>query len=235
MNMSKEVSKKHTKGFTLVELMIASTILIMVMLVGTYAYSLFAKKWDEQLGNVNQAMWQIKELTLINSLLDGIVPLALFNQREGKGFYFIGEQQSLIAISLQGLVNQDQPVVFSLSLQLQGNENVLIYREASTSTNLILNTQQQIRYQHQLVLLKGLKNINFDYFGWPSFAVKARNSFEPSSRGPRASWYKKYNGQDAGLHPEKLTLSLGLVNGDIYFSSQFTQNSEILLQSYEGL
>jgi prepilin-type N-terminal cleavage/methylation domain-containing protein len=235
MSKRKGALKTHQNGFTLIELMIASTILIMVMLLGTYAYSLFAQKWDKQLGNVNQALRQVKELTLVNNLLDGIVPLALFNERQDPGFYFIGNQQSLTAISLSGLVNQDEPVVFNLSLQQQNGKNVLLYREAPTTTNLILSIEQQINYQHELILLDGLKNLSFSYFGWPSFDVKSENSFNPSNRDPSTRWSAEYNGQDSRLHPEKLRLSLSLKDGQITINSQFTQYSEMLFRNFEGV
>lgn len=225
---------KHS-GFTLIELMIASTILIMVMLVGTYAYGLFASKWDKQLGNVNQAMGQIKELTLINHLLDGIVPLALFTERQAPGFYFIGGQESLTAISLSGLVNQNEPVVFNLSIQVQNGVNVLLYREAPTTTNLILSIEQPIDYQHELRLLVGVESLMFSYFGWPSFDVKSAANFNPTARGPSAVWFEQYNGQVSSLHPEKLKLNLSFENGLISMLSQYTQDSEMLLRNYEGI
>jgi hypothetical protein len=215
--------------------MIASTILIMVMLVGTYAYSLFATQWDKQLGNVNQAMTQIKQLTLINHLLDGIVPLALFEERQDPGFYFIGEEQSITAISLAGLVNHNEPVVFTLSLVERDGNPLLLYREAPTTANLILSIDQTIDYQHELALLVGLDGLSFRYFGWPSFVAKSAANYNPSSRSARAGWSASFNGQSRSLHPEKLTLNLRIENGQIKLHSQFTQDSEILLRKFEAI
>ncbi|MGJ8680089.1 PilW family protein [Paraglaciecola sp.] len=225
---------KLQRGFTLIELMIASMILIVVMLVGTYSYSLFSDKWDKQLGNVEQAVNRVKDLSLLNSLLDGVVPLALFNGQKGNGFYFHGEQQTLTAVSLNGLFVQDAPVVFSLSMQQINGKNVLLYQETSTTNSLLLKADDVVEFTHSKTLLPGLISAEFTYYGWPSWESKRTFNFTKDLAAFKLGWFDSYEGIITGLHPEKLSLALNFENGSLHLNSQYLLNSELLLSEPEG-
>jgi prepilin-type N-terminal cleavage/methylation domain-containing protein len=227
------------QGFTLIELLIASSILMMILLLGTYSYSLFADKWNKQLGHVNEVVQQVRTLTLLDQLLDGIVPLVL-NENAVNGFYFNGAATQLTAISLNGIIRSAQPVVFRLSTETQNNGTQQIwYEEAGLKNLLILTEKQQIPFDEPLLLLENLTQTQFSYFGWESFDVKSQAAFE-NDISKRPIWLSNYDGQTRQLQPEKLALVLRFkqtqkqAQAQVNLNSRYTQNSEILLRDFEG-
>jgi prepilin-type N-terminal cleavage/methylation domain-containing protein len=231
---------KH-QGFTLIELLIASSILMMILLLGTYSYSLFADKWNKQLGHVNKVVQQVRTLTLLDQLLDGVVPLVL-NENAVRGFYFNGAATQLTAISLNGIIRSAQPVVFRLSTETQINGTQQIwYEEAGLKNLLILTEKQAIPFDEPLLLLKNLTQTQFSYFGWESFEVKSQAAFE-NDTSKRPIWLSNYDGQTRQLQPEKLALMLLFkktqketqAQTQVNLNSRYTQNSELLLRDFEG-
>ncbi|MDN4503139.1 hypothetical protein QX776_12055 [Alteromonadaceae bacterium BrNp21-10] len=172
-------------------------------------------------------------MTLLDHLLDGIVPLALFPENT-KGFYFKGEKNTLTAISQNGMFSINDPVVFRLRLESQKDGTLsLWYEEASLDNLLITNAQQNIPFKTSIQLLKGLHSFEFSYYGWQSFDIKSQAAFEFDASKTRR-WYAQYQGMQAQLHPEKLRLLLKLPQGQIELISHFTQNSETLMSNMEG-
>ena len=221
------------QGFTLIELLIASSILMMIVLLGTYSYSLFADKWNKQLGHVNEVVQQVRTLTLLDQLLDGVVPLVL-NDNNYKSFYFDGTETQLTAISLNGIIRSAEPVVFRLSTEtlINGSQRVW-YEEAGLQNLLILSEKQQLPFDAPLLLLENLAQIQFSYFGWESFEVKSQAAFENDISKGRV-WFSNYNGQTRQLQPEKLSMKLQFQQAQVNLHSRFTQNSEMLLRDFEG-
>lgn len=220
---------KKTQGFTLIELLIASSILVMIMLVGTYSYSLFADKWNKQLGHVNEVAEQIRTVTLLDQLLDGVVPLVL-NENNTNGFYFDGSADELKAISLNGIVRSDEPVIFRLSLDtlINGTKQIW-YEEASVQDILLLSAKQSIPFDEPLLLLDNLMQAQFSYFGWQNFEIKSQAAFE-NDLSKRPYWQPSYQGHVQQLHPEKLSLNIKFVDAQLSLNSRYTRNSEVLLR-----
>ena len=218
---------------------------MMILLLGTYSYSLFADKWHKQLGHVNDVVQQVRTLTLLDQLLDGIVPLVL-NENAVSGFYFNGAATQLTAISLNGIIRSAQPVVFRLSTKTQINGSQQIwYEEAGLKNLLILTEKQAIPFDEPLLLLENLTQTQFNYFGWESFAVKSQAAFE-NDISKRPIWLSNYDGQTRQLQPEKLALILQFkqtktqtqkntqAQAQVNLNSRYTQNSELLLRDFEG-
>lgn len=224
---------KVSKGFTLIELLIASTILSMVLLVGTYGYSLFADKWNKQLGHVNSVIQQVRAITLVDQLLDGIVPLAL-NEKNNMGFYFSGSKNRLTAISQNGILSKDSPVAFQLWMQEQINgDKGLWYREADLTNQLILASTQDILFGEPLLIVNSLKDVTFSYFGWRNFELKSQVAFQQDLSKSK-QWFENYQGMDSQLQPEKIKLRLEFLKNEISLISLFTENSEAYLSETEG-
>tara|TARA_R110000868_G_scaffold317544_5_gene578381 strand:+ start:487 stop:1167 length:681 start_codon:yes stop_codon:yes gene_type:complete len=224
---------KKQQGFTLVELLISSTILTMILLVGTYSYSLFADKWNKKLGHVNKVAEQVRTLSLLDRLLDGIVPLVIF-QKDSKGFYFQGSAQQLTAISQNGFINTQGAVVFQLYLQTSiDGAKKLWYQEASLNGLLLLSTQQTIPFGEPLLLIDKITDLQFNYFGWQSLDVKSEAAFTNDPTKEK-DWFTQYAGFERQLQPEKLSLTINVEDMQFSLLSLFSQNSESLLRDFDG-
>jgi len=205
----------------------------MILLVGTYSYSLFADKWNKKLGHVDEVTEQVRTLSLLDRLLDGIVPLVIF-QENTKGFYFQGSTQRLTAISQKGLIDTQGPVVFSLYLEtsLEGSKK-LWYQEASLNTLLLLSNKQSISFDEPLLLLNKITALQFSYFGWQSLDVKSETALT-HDKAISKHWYTQYDGFERQLQPEKLSLNIDIEGKPFSLLSVFSQNSEALLRDFDG-
>lgn len=222
-------------GFTLIELLIASTILIFILLVGSFSFSLFANNWDKKLSHFEQRASEVRDLNLLNNVLDGIVPLALF-QGDTPGFYFVGREKSLQAISLNGIFNLDVPVTFLLSFEtLPDGKTQLHYRESPVDSQLILNVEQTVGYLNEWTLLVDVTEVSFNYYGWKDLGFKAQNrnlALNNGNLGPK--WSASFSGEKRQLMPERIELAIGFDGRSIIIQSQLQQNAELFFSGMNG-
>ncbi len=67
------LKRKVTRGFTLIELMLATSLLMMVMFSGYYAYSLYSQKWQKRV----QVFWHGTEQAIALDSLHKVLSSAL--------------------------------------------------------------------------------------------------------------------------------------------------------------
>ena len=64
-------------GFSLVELLVAVTILGMVIGVATYGYSLFSRQWSVRLGGFDEAQGEYQRVALVVRALEDTLPFVV--------------------------------------------------------------------------------------------------------------------------------------------------------------
>ena len=221
--------KRH-QGFTLVELMISTTVLIMVMMVGTYGYSLFTRNWERHTGLVDSQFENAKDLARINKVLDSVVPLVIYGESEFGAFFFKGKVSEVTAISATGMFTSGGPVVFSLAFEEQEGEGSLLYKELPITSQLITSAEQNINYQYQTRLLKGVDKAEFSYLGWANFDAKIDFKFNPQGAPKMRNWQPSYLSHQTRLHPEKLRVRFTIADESVELFSTYLQDSEKLLR-----
>jgi prepilin-type N-terminal cleavage/methylation domain-containing protein len=224
---------KKDKGFTLIELMIAITILGLLLFTGSFVYSTISNRWDQELGEFNQHFDEARSLILLQTLLSGVMPYVVRTGEQNDSLptmFFVGDQDSLLAVSRGGLINSDYPEIFRLTaLPNQNDKFDLIYQSVSTQTTLLLNTLQEIEFLQRIVLMHDLDDIQFRYFGWPSFQSKNLSTEENAAA---QSWYARYSGVDKQLNPEKIEVQLTQGDKVIRFSVRLDESSQRFLEHY---
>jgi len=214
LNKSSQVLKYHeNKGFTLIELMIAISILTLLLFIGSYSYSLMSERWNKELGQFSQSSKIAKNIELLQRLLEGTQPYVVVDKNKKPSFFFIGGVDSLLAVSRSGLFSgkfseessEQFPEIFRLTTLEKENDKVdFVYQSVSTKSILLLGTEQEVNFDKQIVLFSNLDSVQFNYFGWDHLYEK--NSMD--TRKNKAQWSNSYSGINNLLMPEKYTITL---------------------------
>ena len=78
------------KGFSLLEMLVAITVLSIVIGISTYAYSLFIRQWDGHLGRFDEAQAKYQRLEWLSAALEDTLPYVVRDDEGQLGFYFLG-------------------------------------------------------------------------------------------------------------------------------------------------
>ena len=81
------------KGFSLLEMLVAMTVLSMVIGISTYAYSMFIRQWDGRLGRFDEAQAQYQRLEWLAAALEDTLPYVVRDDAGELGFYFLGRDE----------------------------------------------------------------------------------------------------------------------------------------------
>lgn len=220
---------QRQKGFTLIELMIAISILSLLLFTGSYSYSLMSERWNKELGQFSTSAHVAKNLNLLQRLLTGVSPFVVVDDKRKPSFFFIGASDSLLAVSNIGLFSNHYPEIFRLTTVEKENGLVdLIYQSESTKNILLTGTDQSIEFTKKIILFTDLDSVVFNYFGWDNIFVK--NSRAES--GIIQRWYNNYSGIDKQLMPELFTLILVKGGKRLSFPIVLEADSEHWLSPY---
>lgn len=222
---------KIQQGFTLIELLIVTTILSLLMFTGSYTYSLFTNKWQDELGQFNQVNQQATSFHRIQTILTNIIPYAILKDDNQPAFFFIGGEDSLLAITHDGLFSTDAAEIFRLSTTKDANgKSSLLYQAKSLAMDNILTESQSVEFDHQLVLATQFDGITFNYYGWSSYQDKKNYNLE--NLVGEHQWYKNFSGLDKQLIPEKVEIILTKADKKMTILVNLDNNTERWLSSY---
>ncbi len=193
------------KGFTLVELLVVTTLLSLLMLVGTYSYSLFTNKWQDELGHFKESNEQAVNFHRLFRVLSNIQPYVVIKNNKEPGFLFIGASDSLLAVTHDSIFSPNTNEVFLLSKVRSEDGNVnLVYQAKSLESASVITSKEEIAFEKEITLLSGFTDISFSYYSWPSFNAKGdRRSITPITR----AWTSSFSGIDNQLTPETIKVT----------------------------
>jgi prepilin-type N-terminal cleavage/methylation domain-containing protein len=240
LHLSNSRSKvQRNKGFTLIELMIATSLLMMVMFSGYYAYSLYSQKWQKRV----QVFWhnteQATALDSLHKVISSALPYIVKGKDDKAVIYFKGTNKHVSFISSSAIFSAE-PALVQLHIEAIADSNHynLIYQEQSIKHNLVLDIEHQALWQHEIILLANIEEFNLSYFGWQSFddAIKQINS-EAFVKEDTRIWYQNHESNVSRLLPETLQISFTSEKGRSDFKIAFSQHSIYPLLTYlrEGL
>ena len=227
--LNKNSLASYSKGFTLIELMIAVSILTLLLFTGAYSYSLMSERWNKELGQFSHSAKNTKHLALTQRLLAGVMPYVVVDNKLSPAFFFIGNKSSLLAVSRSGFFSESYPEIFRLTVMEKRNGKVdLIYQSKSTQEVLLKTTEQNITFAHQITLFTDLDSVNFEYFGWQHLYIK--NAIDKN--GQTAKWFEQFSGIDNLLMPEKFHLTLVKEGASLSLPIVLTKDSQKWLSPY---
>lgn len=198
---------RSLKGFSLLEMLVAITVLSMVIGISTYAYSLFMRQWDGHLGRFDEAQAQYQRLDWLASALEDTLPYIVRDDNGVLGFYFLGREEGLTAVTMSPIFDIGEPALIRVFREADDSGAWrLVYEEAPFAGNLLARADQRMDFRHRLIIARNVPHLKFRYFGWAD--LQTRMSFG-EALNVRRSWFDEFDGLQRQFHPEKIELNLG--------------------------
>jgi len=205
MNSHQKLQPAKSSGFTLIELLISISILSMLLFTASYSYSLLSSRWDKELGQFSVSQKSAKNLEMTQRLLEGIQSHIVVDKNRKPVFFFVGHQDSLLAVSQAGLFSGDYPEIFRLTVVKKENGLVdIIYQSSSTEYTLLTRVEQTVDFSKSLLLFADLEAVRFKYYGWRHISEKT----DDDKKGSSEVWFDRYSGIDSQFMPSSLRLTL---------------------------
>ncbi len=214
------------KGFSLLEMLVAMTVLSMVIGISTYAYSMFIRQWDGRLGRFDEAQAQYQRLEWLAAALEDTLPYVVRDAEGALGFYFLGRDEGLTLVTMSPIFGVGEPALIRVFREAdEGDAWRLVYEEAPFAGTLLAHADQRMEFRHRLVIARGLPRPVFRYFGWSD--LRSRVTVDLSAE---RSWFDEYDGLVRHYHPEKIELRLGS-DAAVF---QFPVRADALVAAYSG-
>ena len=191
--------KRQHSGFTLIELLISISLLSMIMLLASWSFSMFIDRWEGRLGNFSRAVSESKDFILLNNVISTVTPYVV-EKENSLGYYFVLKQNTLKAVSQNGIFHTSGPVFFKLSVEknLTG-EQYLLYQEGALSGTIALDSV--LPYSHEKVLIDNSSAINFQVYSWQSFTEKVASENPLANSNKTPQWLSEYNAWQSRIMP----------------------------------
>ena len=195
------------RGFSLLELLVAMAVLSLVIGIATYAYAMFIRHWDGQLGRYDVAQAQYQRLEWLATALEDTLPYIVQDDQGEPGFYFLGREEGLTLVTLSPIFGVGEPALIRVFREVdeQGSWR-LVYEEAPFAGTVLARADQRMDFRHRLIIARGLPRPVFRYFGWAELSSRlAFGEADVVNRG----WFDEYDGLVRRYHPEKIEVRLG--------------------------
>lgn len=212
------LTENKSKGFSLIELMIATSILSFIIFSGYYAYSLFSGGWEKRANYYWQTSQNAIGLEALIRALESSTPYMVNNAQNKASTLFDGGKSELVFVSNSPIFNQGAALVQLLLVNIDG-VNQLLYREKGLHKKPLLEWgNQQVEWEHSIVLISDITSLNFSYFGFVDFenAVIGYNIYEGISRGATTGlldWQDRYDMKHHRVLPTKVNVQFRTLSG----------------------
>ena len=198
---------RAVKGFSLLEMLVAVAVLSMVIGIATYAYALFIRQWDGQLGRFDEAQAQYQRLEWLAGALEDTLPYIVRDEAGAIGFYFLGRDEGLTLVTMSPIFGIGEPALIRVFRERDADDAWrLVYEEAPFAGSLLTRADQRMEFRHRLVIARGLPRPMFRYFGWADLQARLNGT---ELLGAGRSWFDEFDGLLRHMHPEKIELRLG--------------------------
>jgi prepilin-type N-terminal cleavage/methylation domain-containing protein len=197
------------RGFTLIELLIALTIFGMVIGIATYGYSLFSRSWEGRLGQFQRAQDQYQRLDLVVAALENTLPYVVRGPDGAPGFYFLGRDEGLTLVTMSPVFSAGNLAVVRVFREPAGDGRWnLLYEEAPLEGVQLRLASQTLPFQHRMVVLRDVPDLEFSYFGWRSIEKRMAAADAPEL-GYLPEWSSEFDGLALNVHPQRIAIRIG--------------------------
>lgn len=198
---------RRNKGFTLIEMLIATVLLLMVLATANYTYAFYNQYWNGRLGHFDRTVFTAKSLMQTQMAIESAIPYVVETEVKGKyGFYFLGRDEGLTLVSASPIFSKvaNASAVVRIFREKTESGYQLVYEEAPLDEQLLLSLDQELEFNYRVVTLTGKNQIEFSYFGWPS--REDRYGLKPNS-GLR-QWFSEYDSARSRMQPLKIKIEI---------------------------
>ncbi len=219
------------QGFTLVELLVTMSLLSMIILIGSSAFSMFSQRWDGQLGNFDKSARAARNVMLVQNILDSLVPYVTDDTDGGPIIYFEGNRNGFVSVSSQSIQSPEDYAVIRFSVK----QNIdltfdVVYEEWPMKEELLLEIGHPLAFSSPMVLFESVQNPIFEYYGTPT--VSERLADDGLAEAPHR-WSAAYDGVEAMFAPIKAKLSFDIGSNQYELLANVATQPDGLLSRYQ--
>ncbi|HEY9041989.1 MAG TPA: prepilin-type N-terminal cleavage/methylation domain-containing protein [Rheinheimera sp.] len=197
-------------GFTLVELLIAMTIMLTMLVLSGTAYQLYTDTWRRDLSRIDEAFQQFHYSDLLLDAMQAILPLSV-SDKGLNAYYFLGREEGFTAVTYAPIYNIGYPAVIRVFReQNEIGSYRLVYEEASLQHTVLKDADQELPFSYRQIIADNLSDLSFSYYGWENLDVRVASQDEFNaqvSAAPR--WYSEFDSLNRHLHPEQIKIAFG--------------------------
>jgi len=197
------------RGITLIELLIAMSILSLIMALASYGFSLFAGYWERTRGSFDQSSARLQRLSLVIQSVEASVPWLVKDAKNDIGFYFLGREEGFTFVTTEPVFASNGMAVARVFRERDGVSRFrLVYEEAPLVGVDLERADQVLPFGHRILVLTNLESLSFRYFGYSSAVTRGMGMDDERSVEASAKWLTNFDGLDAGLNPLRVGMNL---------------------------
>lgn len=192
------------KGFSLVELLVAMSLLSMIIYLGSLSYASFSGSWQKINSRIHQNIKAARNVMLLRKSVISTAAFLLQNEERKPILLFNGTEHGFQSFTASPLFHNKAAVyqvVFIASLDRPGFGS-LVYREASNMAPFTV-LGQTLEFEYELTIAKDIQQFKIGYFGWGN--LLERNQ-ELGDEIKVKRWFREYNAGNTLILPEAITL-----------------------------
>lgn len=198
---------KRNSGFTLIEMLISTVLLLMVLATANFAYSFFNQYWNGRLGHFDQTLFSARSMLQTQMAIESAIPYVVETEKKGTyGFYFLGRDEGLTLVSASPIFSNvaNASAVVRIFREQTEDGFQLVYEEAPLDQQLLLSLDQELTFNYRIVMASHKEKIAFSYFGWPSREDRYALTPKPLLR----RWFTEYDAAKTRMQPLKVKIEI---------------------------
>ena len=197
-------------GFSLVEVLVAMTILSMMTFLAASSFAMFGDKWNGRLGKFDRTFEQTRTKLTIDETLHNVIPYVVQNINGEPRFYFEGNINGFVAVAQRGVQYTEAPALIRFSVQQQDNFRYsLMYEEWPMQDRILEKSGVTLEFDPPIIIAQDIEDIEFEYFGAPV----PDKSLTDANGANRPIWLNEYNSFQTFFHPQKIRVTT--LNNDV--------------------
>jgi general secretion pathway protein J len=211
------IAHHFSKGFTLIEVLIAMTLLSIMVVLLFASLSICAKSWEQGENKITDVNEVAVVYNFFQRHLSAAIPLWNdFSEKEEKTFSFQGKKQSLQFVSVfPASAGRSGMQLFSIEPQQQDNEQLI----KVTLTPFFPVTEGEAWKNDEVVLLRHVSDFTLAYFG-------------VGDDGGESIWQDEWLAKDA--QPRLVKIRINTANG-VFWPEMIIELKSAVVVNSEGL
>ncbi|WP_462164593.1 PilW family protein [Pseudoalteromonas xiamenensis] len=204
---------KNQFGFTLVELMISTAILMVVVFTGYYSYSLYANSWEKRSNKFWDETNSGIAIELINKVIGSCFPYIVDSKTspEKNIFVFKGTPIELTCVTREAVFSPKEALI---NIVFSKEDKKIYYNELPLDDYVLTKwPRTNFEWKYKIVIFEKMNNIEFRYSGYESLeqAVKINSDRVVDSLFSKENeiiTYSNYDSVEKRVFPFNITLHL---------------------------
>ncbi len=198
----------NQKGFTLIEVLLASLLFSVLTGITAWGYGQYLDVWEERLFSDVPEMLAYRRLALMRRSIEGCFDYYVKSATSDYMVpFFKGEKSGFIFVTRCPVFSDDNIALARIALSTIGESHSLIYGEESLKGTYLAGEIHKMGEEQTFVILDGVTRFEISYFGLSSREINTEEIMaEEDLRS--YEWTPDFSGDKRGLMPAKVDMQV---------------------------